>query len=307
MTPSWLAWTRCLPPASANKIMKREHPIPELHAVALAGFGAEAAAYDRARPSYPAEAVAWLTANLDIGPGRQVADLAAGTGKLTAQLASSGADLVAVEPIPAMLARLRARLPAVPAVSAVAEALPFATGSLDAVVVAQAFHWFDAGRALAELARVVRPGGRLGLAWNARARTAGWADQVWAVMDQVERKAPWRDDYAAGQDALPAPPGADAGLRWSERLITGGPGSSWSRWTEAAFYHDQVLGPQDVIDRIRSVSHVAALPPGPQAEVLEAIRTILREHSQTRGRDRLSLRYRTDVMFVERSARTMER
>ena len=119
-------------------------------------------------------------------------------------------------------------------------------------------------------------------------------------MDRVERKAPWRDDRAAGQDALPAPAGADAGQRWSERLITGRPSSSWSPWTEAAFYHDQVLASEGIIDRIRSVSHVAALPAGPQAEVLDEIRTILREHPQTRGRDRLSLRYRTDVMFAER-------
>lgn len=305
MKPPWPALTPCWLTASPDpiKIMAAQHHVPELHAVAQAGFGAQAGAYDRARPSYPPEAVAWLTANLDIGPGRRVADVAAGTGKLTALLAPAGADLVAVEPVSAMLARLRNRLPTVPALSAVAEALPFAAGSLDAVVVAQAFHWFDAGRALPELARVVRPGGRLGLAWNARARTGGWADQVWAVMDQVERQAPWRDDRAAGQDAVPAPAGADAGQRWSERLITGGPGSSWSQWTEAAFYHDHALAPEDVVDRIRSVSHVAALAPGPQAEVLEEIRTILREHPQTAGRDRLALRYRTDVMYAERLPR----
>ena len=190
--------------------MQTERRAREVHAVASAGFGAEAGAYDRSRPSYPPDAVRWLIENLGIGPRRQVADLAAGTGKLTALLAPAGADLIAVEPTGAMLARLRARLPGVPAVSAVAEALPFTADCLDAVVVAQAFHWFDAGRALAELARVVRPGGRLGLAWNARAQTGGWADQVWAVMDRVERQAPWRDDRAAGPDGLPARPARTA-------------------------------------------------------------------------------------------------
>ena len=76
--------------------MEAEHPIPELHAVALSGFGAQADAYDRARPSYPPEAVAWLIAKLHIGPGRRVADLAAGTGKLSVLLAPAGANLVAV-------------------------------------------------------------------------------------------------------------------------------------------------------------------------------------------------------------------
>ena len=230
--------------------MEAEHHFGEVHAIARAGFGAEAEAYDRARPSYPPDALRWLTGNLGIRPGRRVADLAAGTGKLTALLAPAGADLVAVEPVGAMLARLRARLPGLPALSAVAEALPFAPDSLDAVVVAQAFHWFDADRALAELARVVRPGGRLGLVWNARARTGGWADEVWAVMDRVERHAPWRDDRAAGEDGLPAPVGADRTLRWSERLITGGQGRPWSPWVEATFYHDHAAAPEDVVDAV---------------------------------------------------------
>jgi hypothetical protein len=132
-------------------------------------------------------------------------------------------------------------------------------------------------------------------------RTGGWADEVWAVMDRVERQAPWRDDRAAGQDALPAPTGAAGRRRWSEGLLTGRPGSPWSAWIEAGtFHHDHALTPDDVVDRIRSVSHVAALTPGPQASVLEEIRTILREHPQARGRDQLVLRYRTDVMYAER-------
>ncbi|HEX9065184.1 MAG TPA: class I SAM-dependent methyltransferase [Streptosporangiaceae bacterium] len=280
--------------------MEPERQAREVHAVASAGFGAEAEAYDRSRPSYPPDAVAWLTENLRIGPGRRVADLAAGTGKLTALLRPAGADLVAIEPVAAMRARLRARLPGVPALAAVAEGLPFAAGSLDAVVVAQAFHWFDADRALAELARVVRPGGRLGVAWNARARTGGWADDVWAVMDRVERHAPWRDDRAAGPGALPAPAGADGRHRWSERLITGRAGSPWSPWIEATFYHDQVVTPEDVVDRIRSVSHVAALPPARQGTVLDEVRAILRDHPGARGRDRLQLRYRVDALYSVR-------
>jgi hypothetical protein len=96
----------------------------EVHEVAARGFGAEATAYDRARPSYPPDAIAWLTDNLGIGPGRQVIDLAAGTGKLTAPLAHTGAELVAVEPVRSMRDRLHERLPNVPVLAGVAEALP---------------------------------------------------------------------------------------------------------------------------------------------------------------------------------------
>ena len=125
-------------------------------------------------------------------PGVTVVDLAAGTGKLTRLLAPAGADLLAVEPVAGMAHLLHEALPVVPLTSSTAEAMPFASGSLDAVTVAQAFHWFDADRAFAELHRVLRPRGRLGLVWNARDRSVDWVDQVWSIMDRVEKRAPWR-------------------------------------------------------------------------------------------------------------------
>ena len=157
-----------------------------MHEQAQRGFGTTraAAAYERGRPGYPAEAVAELVRVLGVAPGATVLDLAAGTGKLTRQLLATGATLVAVEPAAAMRAQL-ARVvagqgpagpghgpgrpgPGVLVVGGTAEAIPVRDGSLDAVTVGQAFHWFDAARAVAELARVLRPGGRLGLMWNVR-------------------------------------------------------------------------------------------------------------------------------------------
>lgn len=167
---------------------------------------ADTAGGEPARPSYPADAIAWLIEKLGIKPGRQIVDLAAGTGALTALLADVGADIVAVEPVASMRDRLRARLPGVPVLAGLPEALPLASKSVDAVVVASAFHWFDARRAMAEIARVVRPGGCLGLIWNARDRSAEWEDQAWSVIGGMERPA-------AGHDA------------------------SWSPWTEATFNH----------------------------------------------------------------------
>ena len=215
----------------------------DVHEIAARGFGAEAAAYERARPSYPPDAITWLTENLAVGPGSQIVDLAAGTGKLTRLLAGIGADLIAVEPVAGMRAKLHEQLPAVPVVAGVAEALPLADSSVDAVVVAQAFHWFDARRAMAEIARVVRPGGHLALIWNARDRSVEWVDQVWSIMDRVERHAPWRDGRAG-----------------SERYLAGPGDADWSPWTEGTFFHVQHSTHDDVIDRMRSVSHIAALP-----------------------------------------------
>ena len=128
-----------------------------VHEVAQRGFDSGADAYERARPSYPPDAVAWLVDNCAIRPGATVCDLAAGTGKLTRLLAPTGADLLAVEPVEGMSQHLRELLPSVPVTAGTAEAMPFADGSLDAVTVAQAFHWFDADRAFAELARGAAP------------------------------------------------------------------------------------------------------------------------------------------------------
>jgi SAM-dependent methyltransferase len=126
-------------------------------------------AYDRVRPEYPEEAVEWLVRTLDLGEGRTVLDLAAGTGKLTKALVSaSRARVIAVEPAPGMLARLRRLLPGTEAHEGTAEAIPLPYGSADAVTVAQAFHWFANDAALAEIHRVLRPGGRLALIWNRR-------------------------------------------------------------------------------------------------------------------------------------------
>jgi SAM-dependent methyltransferase len=262
----------------------------QVHTVAARGFEAEAQAYDRARPSYPPDAVAWLADALGIRPGQRVVDLAAGTGKFTTLIAGAGAALVAVEPVAAMRTQFRLRLPVVPVVAGVAEALPFAADSVDAAIVAQAFHWFDAGRAMAELARVVRPGGRLGLVWNARDRSVSWIDQVWSVMDRVEKHAPWRDH----RDGT----GGSAGHRWSERDLAAD--GNWTPFTEATFFHVQDATHGDVLDRMRSVSHVAVLPPTRQAAVLAEVRAILAQHPDTRDEPVLQIAYRVDAMYTER-------
>ena len=160
-----------------------------VHEVARSGFGAEAEAYERARPSYPPDAVAWLVERAGHlarsrrrrrrGRHRQVHAPARADGRVARGGRAGRGDAARDSPA----CRRRA---------AAAEALPFADGSLDAITVAQAFHWFDAAGALAEFHRVLRPGGRLGLIWNARDRSVPWVDQVWSIMDRVEKRAPWR-------------------------------------------------------------------------------------------------------------------
>jgi SAM-dependent methyltransferase len=137
-------------------------------------FGAVAEDYDRLRPSPPPEAVAWL-----LPPGaRTVLDLAAGTGLLTRALLAAGVDVVAVEPDDRMRAVLAARSPQVRAVAGVGEDLPLPDASVDAVLVSSAWHWMDPARAVPEVARVLRDGGRFGAVWTGHDRQAPWALDV---------------------------------------------------------------------------------------------------------------------------------
>jgi ubiquinone/menaquinone biosynthesis C-methylase UbiE len=135
-----------------------------------ASFARVADAYERARPGYPADAVLWLAGETS----RDVVDLGAGTGKLTRSLTALGHHVVAVEPLGEMLDRLRAAVPGVTAVVGTAESMPLPDASAEVVTCAQAFHWFDHGPALAEIARVLRPAGRIALVWNVRDERVSW-------------------------------------------------------------------------------------------------------------------------------------
>jgi SAM-dependent methyltransferase len=137
-------------------------------------FAGVADAYDRARPSYPREAAAWLVGS----EHAHVLELGAGTGKLTEQLVALGHRVVATDPLPEMLSHLVEHLPDTPAVIAEAEHIPMRARSVDTVVGGQAFHWFEKGLALPEIARVLRPGGHLALAWNVRDERVPWVKRL---------------------------------------------------------------------------------------------------------------------------------
>jgi SAM-dependent methyltransferase len=141
-------------------------------------FGAAAGEYERGRPTYPDAAVDWL---IPTG-ARTVLDLGAGTGKFTRALVSRGLDVLAVEPLEEMREILQQQLPDVRALAGAAESIPLDDASLDAVTVAQAWHWVDEPRALPEIARVLRPGGALCLIWNRRDDSVDWMRRLSDVM-----------------------------------------------------------------------------------------------------------------------------
>lgn len=148
-------------------------------------FGRATDAYERGRPGYPPEAVAWLLADVvSAGPGGSISvlDLGAGTGKLTRSLVDAGHDVTAVDPDPAMLDALRGALPGVPVHVGSAERIPSEAGRFDAVVMGQAWHWVDPLPASLEVGRVLRPGGTLGLVWNIRDGRTPWVRRMTEIM-----------------------------------------------------------------------------------------------------------------------------
>src|SRR6476661_6153492 len=199
------------------------------HPTAAAGFDRAADAYERGRPGYPAEAVAHLAAHFRLGEGVTVLDLAAGTGKLTRMLATTGAT---------------------------------------AVAVAQAFHWFDAGRAVAEIARVLRPGGGLGLIWNTFDTSVPWVDALRALVDAHRHGEP---QYGHA--------------RWRDAFVTT---RRFEPLEEHTFGLVQELETEELVDRIGSTSYIATLAEAERLRLFEQIRALVADLPRP-----LRLAYRT--------------
>jgi SAM-dependent methyltransferase len=164
-------------------------------------FDTVAEQYERARPLYATAAVEWVAERLGIGPGTRVLDLAAGTGKLTRQLVALGAEVVALEPGDEMRGVLERAVPGARALAGIAEEIPLPDGSVDAITVGQAFHWFAARPALAEMRRVLRRGGGFALLWNQWDDRDPLLSAVDALLRELRPAAArdhgWRADYDA--------------------------------------------------------------------------------------------------------------
>jgi SAM-dependent methyltransferase len=240
-----------------------------IHRAAAEGFSRSAEAYERGRPRYPAEALELLLSRLPAGAA--VLDLAAGTGALTRPLLEAGLGVVAVEPV----AEMRAALPdGVRALEGTAEAIPLATGAVDAVVVGQAFHWFDGDAALGEIHRVLRPEGLLALFWNRRVE----ADPVNRAIDRVV------DPHRAGTPTHRH----DAWREAFERT------SLFVPVAEHELANEQRLDADGMAARVGSISFIAALDEPERSRVLERARAIAGERTVT-------VRYRTEVQMWRRS------
>ena len=256
-------------------------PRDRVHPTARA-FDRAAGAYERARPEYPADAVRRLGEHLGWGPDSVVLDLAAGTGKLTRSIrAVLPVRLVAVEPSPGMRRGFLDAVPGVPVLDGTAERVPLADGVLDGVVVGQAFHWFDPARSVAEIARVLRPGGGLGLLWNRRDERVPWVRSFGEIVKEYDadrapsiRDTGWTSEFERSERFEPLSTEEHA---WTHRI------------------------PAEALpDRALSVSYVAQRSADEQARIAERIRGLVAREPELAGRAEIDVPYVTQVYWTRR-------
>jgi SAM-dependent methyltransferase len=241
----------------------------EVFAQQAASFDLAADVYEKARPEYPAEAVDWL---IPAG-AKTVLDLGAGTGKLTRALAARGLEVFAVDPAPKMLAQLSASLPEAIVHEGTAEDIPLADASVDLVLAAQAWHWVDQDVALPQVARVLRPGGTLGLIWNVRDESVPWVKRLTAVMHGSEAES-----FVEGGHIGRGPFGEIESATFD-----------WSR----EFDRDGLL------DLVRSRSYFITASPDDRAVILAGVNELLDTDPDLAGADHWTMPYRTHAFRMQ--------
>lgn len=251
-----------------------------IHPAAEQGYTGQAGAYERGRPGYPSQLLPWLRAAVGLQPGRTVVEVGAGTGKFTPLLLATGAAVIAVEPVTAMGAQLAARYPRLRVLPCSAQALTLADASADAIVCAQSFHWFAECAALDEFARVLRPGGALGLVWNVRDERCDWVAALMRIVTPHAGNAPLLAG-GAWRQAFPHPAfGPLAPTTWPHAV--------------------EGLPERVIVDHARSISFVAALPPAERARVDARVHRLITEHPLLRGRKLVRFPFQTQAYVARR-------
>jgi SAM-dependent methyltransferase len=250
---------------------------PEVHLAAMHGYGRAAGTYARARPSYPDAAVDWLLGEL--GQPSRVLEVGAGTGKFTAQLVERNVTVLAVEPVPAMRDRLTTLGPLVTPLEATAEHLPVEAGSVDSLVASQSLHWADVSVALREFDRVLHATGAVGLIWNFRDVAVPWQRDLDALLRELRGDAPHSRDG-----------------RWEVAVSA----SAFEATASEAWRWSLTTDETGVLDRVRSVSYVAAMTEDGQQRIDQRVRDILREHSVNVDARPIEFPYVTEAYVLRR-------
>jgi SAM-dependent methyltransferase len=235
-------------------------------------FGSVASLYDSVRPSYPVECVRYAVGDSVGDAPRRVVDVGAGTGKFTEIVAMLGHDVVAVEPDDDMRAQLSVRFPQLVALAGTGESIPLPDSSVDAVVVAQAFHWMNARLALTEMARVLRPGGSVGLIWNMRDSNVAWVGALSELLEGGNNTLP---------ESIPTHP-------------------DFSAFERKDFRFDVPMDADALVQLVSSRSYVITMPDDKRADLLSQVRTLATNHPDLAGKESFTAPYVTTVFRAVR-------
>jgi SAM-dependent methyltransferase len=272
-------------------------------------FGAIAEDYDRLRPPPAEAAVDWLLP----ATARVVVDLGAGTGLLSRALARRVPRVIAVEPDERMAAVLRARDPAIEVRPGRGEAIPLPGASVDGVFVSSAWHWMDPGRAVPEIARVLRDGGRFGVIWTSRDHEVGWVRELHRLREPgpgPEPSAP----AEPGPRPEPGPPDEPGplpgtgepdgqGRPWARRReVTLPDGSPFGAAETASFAFRRVMTVDDVVDMLGTYSGLITASPQDRAVTFARLRAALEQWFP--GADEIDMPLRSVCWRADREART---
>jgi ubiquinone/menaquinone biosynthesis C-methylase UbiE len=218
---------------------------------AAAAFDTAANAYESARPGYPPAAIEWLRIHLDLNERTTLVDLAAGTGKLTRELAPLAGRTIAIEPVEGMRRKLHESLPEVDCTEGTAESIPLADDSVDAMTIAQAFHWFDSHQAAKEIHRVLKPAGHVAILWNKRDLTDPVQDGIEEIVSRYRRDTPsYRTSQWGGMREL------------FDELATG------------RIPFAQELTREGLVERVASISFISDLAADEKHEAMTAARKL---------------------------------
>ena len=245
-----------------------------VHQTAQSGFSSAAELYQQVRPNYPQEIVTWLQQSLHLNHTASLVDLGAGTGKFIDYLTQVSPNVIAVEPVTAMLQQLKLQHPHIKTIQAASHQIPLSPKSIDAVICAQAFHWFADIESLQSIHQVLKPQGALGLVWNQRDEQVGWVKTLADLLAEYEADTPryhsgaW--EHVFQQQAL------------------------FERIDVQVFEQIQYGRVEDVVSkRLLSTSFIAAMPTAQQLELKTKFEQIVQQETGKSPQDQIGFPYKT--------------
>lgn len=252
-----------------------------VHPTAEAGYSNVSDAYHRGRPEYPAAIGAWMREALTLAPESRIVELGAGTGKFTKAMLAAGFAVTAVEPVVGMREKLHRHYSRATILDGTAEATNAPAASADAVVAAQAFHWFSSEATLRECARILKPRGWLILLWNMRDDSVSWVREFDRIIEAYAGSTP---RFISGE--------------WKKPFTTS---NLFAPLRQQSFRHVQAVTVETMVDRAFSTSFIATLPDSEKEHIAEDIRRRLSGYSGPGSSTEFPLPYLTHVYYCQRT------